>query len=456
YSAFYIEDEFEYGDFSARVGLRLDYYNANQPVMKDKYSLYETLKKGQITSINGTPVTHPSNIGDDYVVYVDHSYSPTFVTGYRVEDTWYNADGNKITDPEDLDAGSGVSPYLKYPGVRIGDDEWQPDMSFKSYGPVYSFLPQINLNYKFWRMNFYANYNSFSKNPYIAHIFRPEEYWEMWGGINNPALKPYRTDKINLGTNINVYKSIYADISGQKTMLSDYFVIHGIVGAYPHYYYTVVNYYKTIDVNSITATIMFVPKKPAGWSGNVSATKSFMDEEDRRLINSSDFVLNGNLNYDFGYGHNFMFPENKTLTIVFEGFNIGLFYQQRSGTPFPLFKIPVNSGSPRTISQDNGITPSFSFFNLRAEKGFYFKNSGLYLSAYVWVENLFDKRNLYFIYPNTGEPDEDGYLSDPKWQNEIENQVNPESYRAIYQMRLKNPAHYAKPRIWRIGIIAKF
>lgn len=449
YSSFYLEDEFQYGNFSARIGLKLDYYNANQPVMKDKYSLYETYHKADVHDFGGIPVTHPSNIGDDYVVYVDNPYCPTFVTGYRDEDTWYNANGNEIIDPGDLDAGSGVNPYLKYPGVHIGDGEWEPDMSFESYKPVYGFLPQINLNYKFWRMNAYANYNSFSKNPSFLNVFRPEDYW-MTGLVQfqeNPSLKPYRIDKINLGANIQIYKGVYSDVSIQEMIVSDYFGIYHLTGAYPYEYTTLLNLSGNIKVSSITAAFQYVPQKQTGWSGNVSATKSFIDERDRAYLNISDFVLNGHLGYNFGFGPDFVFRGNKILTTVFEGFNMGLFYQNRTGTLL---------SKPRDTNYNYKYTPNFSFFNLRVEKGFYFKKTGLYISAYVWVENLFNKQNFYYVDPLTGKPNDDGYLNDPSWQQSIENTTDPDSFRQLYQMKLNNPAYYAKPRIWRVGIIVKF
>jgi len=50
---------------------------------------------------------------------------------------------------------------------------------------------------------------------------------------------------------------------------------------------------------------------------------------------------------------------------------------------------------------------------------------------------------------------DDGYLSAPEWQNEIEHQNDPDSYRLQYQMKLNNPAYYAKPRIMRLGFIVK-
>ncbi|NOX48010.1 MAG: TonB-dependent receptor [Chlorobi bacterium] len=449
YSAFYIEDNFQYGNFSARVGLRLDYYNANQPVMKDKYSLYDTYKKSDVADFDGVPVNHPSNIGDDYVVYVDNANFPTIITGYRDGDFWYNADGIEILDPNDLDAGSGIMPYLKYPGVHIGDGEWKPDMSFESYKPVYSFLPQINLNYKFWRMNVYANYNSFAKNPDRFNVFRPEAYWVpgLAAFVENPDLKPYRTDKISLGANIKIHKEIYADLSVQKMIVSDYFSRYHLVGAYPYAYSTILNLTGKLKVNSITAAVAYLPTRPVGWNGNVSATKSFISDMDRAYLNIPDFVLNGNLAYSFGFGPDFVFRGNKILKAVFEGFNMGLFYQNRKGTRLT---------RPMYYDYNYEYTPNISFFNLRAEKGFYFRKTGLYVSAYVWVENLFNKQNFYYVDPTTGKPNDDGYLTDPNWQQAIENTNDPDSFRWLYQLKLNNPAYYAKPRIWRLGIIAKF
>ncbi|MEZ5174132.1 MAG: hypothetical protein R2850_11655 [Bacteroidia bacterium] len=49
------------------IGLRVDRYDANQSVLKDPYSLYETRKAGEF--VYNDDQVRPSNIGDDYVVY---------------------------------------------------------------------------------------------------------------------------------------------------------------------------------------------------------------------------------------------------------------------------------------------------------------------------------------------------------------------------------------------------
>ena len=42
YSAGYVQDKFAIEDLIFNVGLRIDRYDANQPVLKDKYLLYDT------------------------------------------------------------------------------------------------------------------------------------------------------------------------------------------------------------------------------------------------------------------------------------------------------------------------------------------------------------------------------------------------------------------------------
>ncbi len=98
FSAFF-GDKFSWKFFDVTAGLRLDHFNANQPVLKDKYSLYEIYTKSETSDINGIPVSHPDNIGDDYAVYVDNVYNPNVVTGYRSGDTWYNNEGKEISIP---------------------------------------------------------------------------------------------------------------------------------------------------------------------------------------------------------------------------------------------------------------------------------------------------------------------------------------------------------------------
>jgi hypothetical protein len=83
YTAWYVEDRFEVKNLSARVGFRMDYFDARQPVLKDNYSLYETWQKAEVSTLNGQTVSHPASVDDAAAVYVDNVSNPTQITGYR-------------------------------------------------------------------------------------------------------------------------------------------------------------------------------------------------------------------------------------------------------------------------------------------------------------------------------------------------------------------------------------
>jgi hypothetical protein len=70
----------------------------------------------------------------------------------------------------------------------------------------------------------------------------------------------------------------------------------------------------------------------------------------------------------------------------------------------------------------------------------------------MWVQNLFDNRNVINVYAYTGNPTDDGYLSSALGQEALEGQVNAESFADLYTMKMQNPNNYSIPRRIRLGI----
>ena len=83
YTAGYIQDKFAIEDLIFNVGLRIDRYDANQKVLKDKYLLYPAYTVDTELSASDiiSQTNHPSNIGGDYVVYVDDVANPSTIVG---------------------------------------------------------------------------------------------------------------------------------------------------------------------------------------------------------------------------------------------------------------------------------------------------------------------------------------------------------------------------------------
>ena len=82
------------------AGLRAEVYDAGLNVLKDPYIFSAAKTVAEVTAF-----THPDNIGENYVVYVDRYGDATMVTGYRNGDTWYDNNGNIISNPNELEIG---------------------------------------------------------------------------------------------------------------------------------------------------------------------------------------------------------------------------------------------------------------------------------------------------------------------------------------------------------------
>ncbi|MBM3435731.1 MAG: hypothetical protein FJY07_05885 [Bacteroidetes bacterium] len=453
YFSTYLGDYFEWKSVDLKIGLRIDNFNANQPKLKDPFLLYPAKTVGETTVIGGTPVTHPGNMDSDYVVYVDNIGAPTEITGYRDGFTWYNSSGVEIQDPTQLDRGSGISPYL----ANQNQISVNPS-AFENCKGVTSVLPQVNLNLPVKKYgDVYFDFNSFSQNPTAYHTFRPDQYYfinSISGIFSNPALKPMRIYKSNFGLRPRIYKTLFADLACLWVHVKDYPYLATLVGAYPREYTTVLNREDAINTQSLKVAVDYYSTKSSGLNAGSSVTKTFVSVEDRAFMNISDVVCNTHITYQTGNGKDFVFRNSKVLRAIFQNFNIGLFHQHRAGTELPAASVRLNS-TMMNPARYYSYSPDIDLVNLKIEKGFFMPRMGITVSFYLWIENLFNKQNLFYINPETGEPDDDDYLSAPEWQNQINSQVNPASYRMLYQYKLMNPDYYDIPRIVRAGIIVK-
>ena len=441
YWAAYAQDEFSWKNLHVRLGLRLDVFDAHHPVLKDDYSLMDinTVEEAQLEG--KVDFYKPDNIGGDYKVYVNKVYNPQSVTGFRHGDTWFDAMGREITDPSILDAGSGISPYLKYPDVwGLSDKNWMPGMTFKDYPKAVNFLPQMALNYLIAKkVNLYVHYTSFTRNPVAYSDFRPDIYNYFISDsqiIPNPALKPVRSGKLFVGIKSLLWKNLVGDLSFFQTTLDNYMHPKIMLAAYPHTYVTVVNAVNRISTNGFQASLQWVNSLPSGLSAGMNFVKTYPHNEDLNYYFVSDLVFNLHAKYRF---------DNKNR--FFKGFSTAVYYQYRHGTPYNYTNVNHVEATTRT--------PAFQFVNLNIQRDFNLSGRAA-LTAYLLVENLFSTNNVFQVYSETGNATDDGFLSDPANQNYINNQSSPESFRFLYQQHLYNPDYYDVPRIVRFGIILKY
>ena len=120
YVAGYIQDKFAFNDLNFNVGLRVDRYDANQPVLRDPYLLYSAHTAGELNSGSLLKATVPSDIPSSATVYVNDINNPTTVVGYRSGNQFYDANGTAISDysliaQSPVTTNGTIQPYLVNP-----------------------------------------------------------------------------------------------------------------------------------------------------------------------------------------------------------------------------------------------------------------------------------------------------------------------------------------------------
>jgi hypothetical protein len=142
-----------------------------------------------------------------------------------------------------------------------------------------------------------------------------------------------------------------------------------------------------------------------------------------------------------------------------------------SGIPFSRNRFVSREGDINATS-NNGLDgsingsrmPSNVRFDLRVERSVKLKfgskdsdkRKSATLNIYLQVLNLFNTRNVIEVYRYSGNPDDDGYLTALRSQAEIRSQINEQSYRDLYSVRVNNPANYSLPRRTRLGVTLDF
>jgi outer membrane receptor protein involved in Fe transport len=498
YTAAYISDRFYFKDLTFNVGVRIDRFDANQKVLKDDYSLYPIFTKSEATTLGGNSVTHPSNIGDDYYVYVDNAKAPTTIAGYRKGNVWYDRFGNELTSGEKVAAATStgnIQPYLKDPNSDIKDpDKFDPNGTFTDYKPSIIVMPRLQFSFNLTdKALFFAHYDILAQRPSNRVIMDPTDYLffndNIGGTLNNPNLRPERTIDFELGFKQKVSATSAVTISAFYREFRDQVQVRRIIYAYPKDYIT----YGNIDFGTTKGFILdFDLRRTSNITLKANYTMQFAEgtgSDDRsqanlvnsnqpnfRSINSLNYdarhMINLNASYSFGEGKDYNGPVVKNSQIL-SNFGINLQLSARSGTPYTE---QVNAtpegidglpGRPITKGSINGSRiPWYFRLNARVWKDFVFTvgkkdakkedKREISLQIYLQIQNLIGSKNAVAVYRFTGTPNDDGYLSDPASNAAIQSALNPQAYKDLYAAYINNPDNYMLPRRIFLGAIFSF
>lgn len=493
YMAGFIQDKFDFKDLKFNVGLRVDRFDANQQVLKDKYLFYEAKTVGEVGNFS-----HPDNMGDDYVVYVNDANNPTGVVGYRNGDKWYNAQGNEIQDPAVLAQATTtgrITPYLVDPTQTAVTSK-----AFKDYDPQLIFMPRVAFAFPISdEANFFAHYDVLTQRPTTGYRLDPIQYYYIQNRVglfnNNPDLKPQRTTDYELGFT----QTLSARKNAAITLTAFYREMRNMIQAVAVNYAYPVNYFTfgNIDFGTVKGfTVAYDLRRTGGVQLTASYTLQFADgtgsgaTEAANLINSGqpnlrttiplDFdqrhAIVANVDYRFGSGQNYTGPvwtrKNGKSVRVFDNVGANVVFRAGSGTPYTKQSNPTPQAQFGIATRQNldgsvnGSRLPWQYrMDLRIDKNVELSWGGTpegdgrkmaNLNIYLQVLNVLNTRNVLNVYRYTGNANDDGYLSAAQTQQIINAQNDPTSFMDLYTVKVNNPSNYSIPRRIRLGVMLDF
>ena len=493
YIAGYIMDKFTFDDIIFNVGLRVDRFDANQPVLKDPYVVGQSYSVGDIRGelidqLSGNNVI-PENIGDDYTVYTDALEDPSAIVGYRSGDTWFNAQGTEITDPDILAVNTAYpAPWLKPNDNATGDDPYElTSEAFRDYDPAVNIMPRISFSFNISdEAVFFAHYDILTQRPTSSNRFSPIDYLFLESRnnlISNPDLRPEKTIDYELGFQQVLTKTSSLKISAYYKEMRDMIQVRNFTGAYPRPYRAFGN----LDFGTVKGfTVGYDLRRTGNVRLNANYTLQFADgtgsttQTALALINAglpnlrSIIPFNydqrhrivANVDYRYGSGEDYNGPianiggKERQL---FANTGLNFIANLGSGTPYTASVIPTpitGEISPSTEGSINGSRLPWQF-NLDAnlDKNFTITYGGedekaktTNLNVYLWIGNLLNTRNVNSVYRFTGVTDDDGYLAAAQYQPLINSQNDPNAFRNYYSMFVDNPFNLGLPRTVRLGV----
>lgn len=471
YYAGYIQDKIEYRDLVLNLGVRVDVFDNNTLTLRDPFSLYPIVRAGDVGNA-------PAGIGSDYAVYYNTSNQ---VVGYRdLEGNFYNASGQSARA---LDIRNAGRPKVKTDDAG-NEIRRLTEEVFTDYEPQVNFQPRIGVSFPVTdQALFFASYDVVTQRP-TENNFDTIQQWQQATRQskrnNNPGLEPERTTSYELGFRQRVGARAALTLSGFYKQIENKISLRIQQNVFPGNY----QWYENVDFGTVKgAEFEFDLRRTNNISLNANYTISFAQgtgsdaattsqivwrqESDPfypRFISPLDFDQRhkANLTLDYRLGEN----EGPRLFGGYPlsnfGFNIvgqigsGLPYTRRADVDaiWSAFNGFLEGG----INEEN--MPATSRVDLRVDRAF--QLGGANLTAYLWVQNLFDQDNITNVYAMTGLPDVDGWLTSDEGVDYIagieqsRSAGEARSFVDHYSLSARSPFNYGLPRTTRLGLRLDF
>ncbi len=487
YGAAYLQDKFTYKDIIFRVGLRLDYYDANTKVLKDPYALYE------IETASGhaqrTGQTMSESIGDDYKVYVADPESDQ-VVGYRQGDQWFLPNGTAVSSGDLLFEGLVYPSYVGRDQGRelnIRADGFEVNSSFDDYDPQLNWMPRLAFSFPISEdANFFTHYDILVQRPPSATAATALSYYYFEDPnrtpANNPNLKPEKTIDFEVGFQQKLSNSSALKMSLYYKELRDMIQrrVYRNVAVPVNQYESTSN----IDFGTVKGFSLGYDRRRTGnLLFNATYTLQFADGTGSDVNSSTGINSRGNIRtllpLSFDERHRFTgtidyrYSEGKRYNgpriagfDIFANTGVNFIATAVSGRPYTRRLIPTVLGGSGYVGSINGARLPWQFdLDLKLDKRFKLNLGGegsrpLHANVYIRVENLLDTKNVIGVYGASGDPDDDGFIVSANGQEQLAatqaSGKDPLLYLTSYQWRVLNPGNYTLPRRIFLGAIFDF
>ena len=508
YVAGYVQDKFTFRDLIFRIGVRVDRYDANRQVLKDRYSLFpvKTVADLRNDPTNQLDLSNlPDNIEEDYVVYVDYTNditNPSSVVGYRQDDQFFDAEGNAVSSPQtELNPGGGLfgpAAFIEDPNAKLSTE------AFEDYEPQTNVLPRISFSFPISEnSNFFANYDVLTQRPSGRNQATIQDYFYLFENstnfISNPALNPERRTNYEVGFKQKLSQNSALTLQSFYGEIRDMIQIQRVNGAFlsqgsPLRGYTTFSNIDFGTIKGFTGTydlrrnpntgnknlklkISYTLQFADGTGSNTTTQQALIqaDQPNLRVLNPLSFDVRHNIvsTFDFRYleGKAYNGPIiNGTKILKNTGLN--MIIGAVSGEPYSAQSNPTQSASfgiqqrtflegdingsrkPWRLNVDAKLDKRISVNVGGTDEGG--KAKELNLRFYLWVLNVFDANNVRRVFRYTGQPEDDGFLTSEEGQQIINTAEDPQSFRDLYRAKLNNFGRFTAPRRIRIGASVLF
>lgn len=484
YLAFYLQDKFEFDRMFFNLGVRVDRYDANLPVLKDPYIIRPFYRAEETARLLG--VSLPQGVGGDWVAYVDNALNPTRIIGYRSENVWYDANGAPTSALAIIRASGGRAlPHIKADSLTFD--------AFEDYKPQVNIMPRISFSFPISdEATFFAHYDVLTQRPRVGQVAQFIDYLFILQNatltVDNPRMRPEKTIDFEVGFKQLLTSNIALSIAGYYREMRDMVQSFSFFGGYPVSYTSFENLdFSTVkginidlDIRRIgVLELRFAYTLQYAQGTGSSATSS------RGLIGSIEGfnVFRSLLPLSFDQRHTFTgvadirFLERgvkgpaitigeKTLYPLL-GAGINITYNLGSGRPYTRFLLPNPADVQFGVNPVNLISgqplsnnlPWYNRFDVRVDRDFIIRrgeDKQSILNVYVIFLNALNQRNVIGVYPYTGLPDDSGYIQSPVGQQLAQSQYSKETFEYLYRIKERNPGLLGAPLRIRLGLLFTF